>query len=53
MRRLCSDKYTKVLRKLVVSDTIRASRDIYVEHLTEERQVPWQFRQNSSQQAPQ
>ena len=30
--------YAKIMRKLIVSDTIRWSRDIYVEHITGQRQ---------------
>lgn len=32
--RLCSKKYRKLMRKLIVSDTLRMSRDIYVSHVT-------------------
>ena len=32
--------YSKIMRKLIVSDTIRWSRDIYVEHITGQRQYP-------------
>ncbi|XP_035205576.1 uncharacterized protein LOC118180617 [Stegodyphus dumicola] len=39
LRRLCSNKYANLLRKLVVSETIRYSRNIYVEHLTGIRQM--------------
>ncbi|XP_035204390.1 uncharacterized protein LOC118179311 [Stegodyphus dumicola] len=38
VRRLCSRKYAALMRKLAVSDTIRSSRDIYVEHVTGTRQ---------------
>jgi hypothetical protein len=31
-------QYCKLMRKLMVSDTIRWSRDIYVEHITGEKQ---------------
>lgn len=31
--RLCSRKYTKLMKKLIVSGTLRASRDIYITHL--------------------
>ena len=31
-------RYAKLMRKLIVSDTIRWSRDIYVEHITGMRQ---------------
>lgn len=33
-----SPRYAKLMRKLIVSDTIRWSRDIYVEHITGRRQ---------------
>lgn len=32
LSRICSKKYAKLLRKLIVSDTIRASHDIYWKH---------------------
>lgn len=38
--RLCSRKYAKLLRKLVVAETLRSSRDIYIYHLTGIRQLP-------------
>ena len=38
MKRLCSKKYLALFRKLCVSDVVRASRDIYVEHITGTRQ---------------
>ncbi|XP_035205579.1 uncharacterized protein LOC118180619 [Stegodyphus dumicola] len=47
IHRICSRKYASLMKKLIVSDTIRTSRDIYVEHLTGERQIPWQHRQNT------
>lgn len=31
--RPCSKKYTKLMNKLIVSDTLRASRDIYITHI--------------------
>lgn len=34
VRRLCSKKYADLMRKLIVSETLRASRNIYIEHLT-------------------
>ncbi|VVC35240.1 Reverse transcriptase domain [Cinara cedri] len=34
MRQLCSRKYGDLMRKLCVSDTIRSSRNIYIEHIT-------------------
>lgn len=37
--KLCSKKYATCMRKLIVSDTIRASRDIYIEHITDIEQV--------------
>ena len=33
-----SPRYLKLMRRLIVSDTIRWSRDLYVEHLTGDRQ---------------
>ncbi|XP_027850614.2 uncharacterized protein LOC114129936 [Aphis gossypii] len=39
MRILCSRSYASLMRKLCVSDTIAASRDIYIEHLSGVRQV--------------
>lgn len=36
--RLCSKKYTKLMRKLMVSDTLRSSRDIYIEHVSNKPQ---------------
>jgi diphthamide synthase (EF-2-diphthine--ammonia ligase) len=38
MRTMCSKKYLKLFKKLCVSDLIRYSRDIYVEHITGVRQ---------------
>jgi hypothetical protein len=38
MRSMCSKKYLKLFKKLCVSDVIRYSRDIYVEHITGVRQ---------------
>ena len=32
--------YSKIMRKLIVSNTIRWSRDIYVEHITGQCQYP-------------
>ncbi|XP_035224702.1 uncharacterized protein LOC118197315 [Stegodyphus dumicola] len=34
INRLCSKRYAALMRKLIVSDTIRISWDIYVEHIT-------------------
>ncbi|XP_035205381.1 uncharacterized protein LOC118180390 [Stegodyphus dumicola] len=34
VRRICSKKYATLMRKLIISDTIRATRVIYIEHLT-------------------
>ncbi len=33
-------RYAKIMRRLIVSDTIRWSRDMYVEHITGVRQYP-------------
>ncbi|GFS38785.1 reverse transcriptase domain-containing protein [Nephila pilipes] len=33
-----SKKYAKLMRKLICSDTIRWSRDIYIQHLTDKKQ---------------
>ncbi|GFT04973.1 hypothetical protein NPIL_48861 [Nephila pilipes] len=33
-----SKKYAKIMRKLICSDTIRWSRDIYIQHLTDKKQ---------------
>lgn len=33
LRRICSQKYLKMMRKIMVSETISDSRDIYYEHL--------------------
>uniref|UniRef100_A0AC34R7K2 Uncharacterized protein n=1 Tax=Panagrolaimus sp. JU765 TaxID=591449 RepID=A0AC34R7K2_9BILA len=33
-----SRKYSTLMKKLMVSDTIRWSRDIYIEHITGQRQ---------------
>ncbi len=38
MRMLCSRSYARLMEKLCVSDVVRWSRDIYVEHLTGVRQ---------------
>ncbi|VVC46527.1 Hypothetical protein CINCED_3A004978 [Cinara cedri] len=38
MRQLCSRKYGDLMRKLCVKDTIRSSRNIYIEHNTGVRQ---------------
>ncbi|GIX97059.1 uncharacterized protein CEXT_488631 [Caerostris extrusa] len=38
MRKFCSKSYLNLFRKLCVSDTIKWSRDIYIEHLTGHRQ---------------
>lgn len=37
--KLCSKKYATMMRKLIVSDCIRASRDIYIEHVTDIEQI--------------
>ncbi|GFX15770.1 hypothetical protein TNCV_1060921 [Trichonephila clavipes] len=34
MRRLCAPSYVALFRKFCVSDSIRWSRDIYIEHMT-------------------
>jgi len=39
MRVLCSRSYAALMRKLCVNDSIAASRDIYIEHLSGVRQV--------------
>ena len=39
MKKLCSRSYLKLFKKLCVSDTIKYSRDIYVEHVTGVRQL--------------
>ncbi|XP_035232575.1 uncharacterized protein LOC118204353 [Stegodyphus dumicola] len=41
LSRICSRKYASLMRKLIVSETISKSRDIYVEHLTDVRQENW------------
>jgi hypothetical protein len=38
MRTMCPKKYLKLFKKLCVSDIIRYSRDIYVEHIAGVRQ---------------
>jgi hypothetical protein len=38
MTTMCSKKYLKLFKKLCVSDVIRYSRDIYIEHITRVRQ---------------
>lgn len=38
--RLCTKKYTKLMRKLIVSDTLRSSRDIYYKHTTPPSRKP-------------
>ena len=38
MKMLCSRRYLSIFNKLCVSDVIRYSRDIYVEHITRMRQ---------------
>jgi hypothetical protein len=38
MKTMCSRKYLKLFKKLCVSDAIRYSRDIYIEHVTGVRQ---------------
>lgn len=34
INKLCSRKFGKLMKKLIVSDTIRASRNIYIEHIS-------------------
>lgn len=34
LRRLCSRSYLRIMKRLIVSETIAASRDIYAEHVT-------------------
>ena len=41
-----SPRYLKLMRRLIVSDTIRWSRDLYVEHLTGNRQYEVETRQD-------
>ena len=38
MRKLCSRSYAELMRRLCVADTIRWSRDIYVQHITDRLQ---------------
>ncbi|GBN19286.1 hypothetical protein AVEN_269400-1 [Araneus ventricosus] len=38
MRNLCSRSYLKLFQKLCVSDTLRWSRDLFIEHVTGVRQ---------------
>ncbi|XP_035232574.1 uncharacterized protein LOC118204352 [Stegodyphus dumicola] len=47
VRRLGSNKYANLMRKLIVSETISVSRDIYIEHLTGNPQIAQQ-NQNTS-----
>ncbi|XP_054720781.1 uncharacterized protein LOC129230408 [Uloborus diversus] len=44
VRRLCLSRYAHIMRKLIVSDTIRTSRDIYIEHISGRPQQPWIYR---------
>lgn len=37
--RLCSKKYTKLMKKLIVADMVLHSRDIYVQHVSKFPQV--------------
>ena len=39
IHRLCSKKYAALMRKLIVSDSVRASRDIFFEHVTGIEQI--------------
>lgn len=39
VNKLCSKKYATTMRKLIVSDCIRTSRDIYIEHVTDIEQT--------------
>jgi len=39
MRTLCSRSYAALMRKLCICDTISASRDIYIEHISGVRHV--------------
>lgn len=34
LRRICSKKYLKMLKKIVVSEIIGNSRDVYYEHIS-------------------
>lgn len=44
--RLCSKKYTNLMRKLIVSDTLRFSKDIYSSHISgSDSSQPPRFRQ--------
>ncbi|GLV33528.1 hypothetical protein CBL_20257 [Carabus blaptoides fortunei] len=38
MHLICSRRYGQLMKKLIVSDTIRWSRDVYTEHITGQRQ---------------
>lgn len=38
IKRLCSTSYLKMMRKIMISETISYSRDIYDEHLRRTRQ---------------
>lgn len=48
IHKLCSKSYAKLMKKLIVSDTIRASRDMYIEHITEREQFDYRSRFNIS-----
>ena len=52
--RLCSKKYLKLMRKLIVADTIRYSRDIFYEHTTGKKQSqPSRYRRRNITASPQ
>lgn len=44
--KLCSKKYLKLMKKLIVSETIRASRDIFVHHKYGQEQYDYRSREN-------
>lgn len=46
--KLCTNKYAALMKRLIISDTIRASRDMYVEHTTEQEQFDYRSRFNIS-----
>lgn len=52
LKRLCTKKYLKLMKKLIVSETIRASRDIYYEHIWGFKQYDYRSRQYRGQRRP-
>ncbi|GLV46534.1 hypothetical protein CBL_20859 [Carabus blaptoides fortunei] len=52
LKKICTRSYSKLMKKLIVSDTIRWSRDIYVEHLSGIRQFQPGDRHPSARPAP-